>query len=330
MGMMTLRGEAIGLRWAVSDDAGQDHAAASRSAHLPVMLDTVLSLLAPQPGQTVLDCTIGRGGHAGALMPRLAPDGRYIGIDVDPANLDAVRAAFPEPPVRLDLWRGNFADARSALDELGVERVDGLLADLGFASDQLEDPGRGLSFSREGPLDMRLDPSLEETAAELVHRLPERELADMLWRFGEERLSRRIARKIVERRRHRPISTTAQLAELCREAYGPRAARQRIDPATRTFQALRIAVNDELGRLRTLLERLPDLLSSAGRAVIISFHSLEDRLVKHTLREMARSGAAELLTRKPITATEAERAANPRARSAKCRAIRMIDPGAAQ
>jgi len=298
------------------DDAG----------HIPVLLDPVIELLDPAAGQIMLDCTLGRGGHAGIIMPRLAPGGRYIGLDADPANLQFVREAQPDPPVPMNLIHRNFIHARQVLNELNLDGVDLLLADLGFASSQMADAQRGLSFNADGPLDMRLDPSSDTTAAALVNRLDERELADMIYQYGEERLSRRIARKIVETRRRSPIESTRQLAELCAAAYGPRGRRQRIDPATRTFQALRIAVNDELDALRTLLDDLPALLRPGGRAVIISFHSLEDRMVKHAFNDYARGGQGERLTKKPVTADEAERANNPRARSAKLRAIRWTQP----
>ena len=289
--------------------------------HIPVMVDEVLSLLRPEPGETVLDCTIGRGGHAAAIMPRLAPAGRYIGLDADPGNIEYLRAAHLHPPIVLDLIHRTFADAPQGLGELGVGGgVDGLLADLGFASSQLDDPARGLSFSHEGPLDMRLDPTRGRSAADLVNRLPQRELADLIYLYGEERFSRQIAGRIVDARREKPIETTGELASLCARAYG-RGRRSRIDPATRTFQALRIAVNDELAQLEALLDALPELLRPGGRAAIISFHSLEDRRVKHAFRALVKAARADALTKKPLTAGEAERAANPRSRSAKLRGI---------
>ncbi|MBI1374967.1 MAG: 16S rRNA (cytosine(1402)-N(4))-methyltransferase RsmH [Phycisphaera sp.] len=292
--------------------------------HVPVMPDEVLTLLDPRPGEIVLDCTLGQGGHAARITPRLAPGGRYVGLDADPASLDAARRALADAPVTLDLVHVNFRHARAALDELGVGRVDGLIADLGFASSQMDDASRGLSFQREGPLDMRLDPTLDTTAADLVNQLPERDLADVIYRYGDERLSRRIARKIVDARRNKPIRDTRELAALCASAY-PRGRHQRIDPATRTFQALRIAVNDELGALDALLESLPELMSPGGRAVFISFHSLEDRRVKQTFREWVRDDRAEALTKKPMTPTAREIADNPRSRSAKTRGIRWLN-----
>ncbi|MFW6059339.1 MAG: 16S rRNA (cytosine(1402)-N(4))-methyltransferase RsmH [Phycisphaeraceae bacterium] len=299
--------------------------------HVPVMVAAVLEHLAPQPGDTVLDATLGRGGHGAAIIPCLAPGGRYIGLDLDPANVayaaDRLQPIADEANVTLTLQQANFQDSRAVLDDLGVGRVNGLLADLGFASAQVDDPQRGFSFSHEhadAPLDMRLDPTQVTTAAELVNTLPERELADLIYQAGEEPFSRRIARKIVEARRGKPIQTTRRLSELVRQAYGPRARHSRMHPATRTFMALRIAVNGELAALDRLLEALPALLERGGRAVFISFHSLEDRRVKRALLRYAQADQAERLTRKPLTPDEAERAANPRSRSAKLRALRWL------
>jgi 16S rRNA (cytosine1402-N4)-methyltransferase len=296
--------------------------------HIPVLAEPVARLLAPAPGGVVLDCTAGRGGHAALLIPRLSPGGTYIAIDLDRDNLAFARQRCEpiavQAGVTLHTVHGSFAGARSVLDELELNRVDVLLADLGFASNQVDDPGRGLSFRHDGPLDMRLDPAGAVTAEDLVNTLPERELADVIYRFGEERLSRRIARKIMEERSRKPISTTFGLAELCRRAYGPKARGSRIDPATRTFQALRIAVNGELDALDRLLGQLPALLADGGRAGIISFHSLEDRPVKRAFLQAQQDGWAERLTRKPVVADDAEVAANPRSRSAKLRAIRRL------
>lgn len=342
-----------------ADDAG----------HLAVLPREVLAYLDPQPGRVVLDCTAGRGGHGALLIPRLGPGGRYIGLDMDPGNADYSRVLLTPiaevAGVRLDVVRANFREARAVLDGLGVGSladgphpnplprgegakaitpgvagVDGLLADLGFASNQMDDASRGLAFSGDGPLDMRLDPGAAITAERLVNTLAEKELADLIYEFGEERLSRRIARKIVEARQIQPITTTSGLAELVRRAYprpGPRNAGNkgkakgrggsggrgghRIHPATRTFMALRIAVNDELGSLDGLLEGLPGLLNPGGRAAIISFHSLEDRRVKRAYLALRQEREYELLTRKPVTADEQETDDNPRSRSAKMRVI---------
>jgi 16S rRNA (cytosine1402-N4)-methyltransferase len=287
--------------------------------HVAVLPAEVLRFLAPAPGEIMVDATIGVGGHARILADRLGEKGRLIGLDRDPAMLDMARPALEGRPVTL--VHANFAQLRQVLDELGVAQVDGLLADLGFCSDQMDAPERGLSFSQTGPLDMRLDPTQGETAMTLLRRLNERDLADLIYRYGEERFSRRIARRIVETRRTQPLETTTQLAELVRSCVrtGRRKQNQghRIDPATRVFQALRIAVNDELGALDRLLEQLPLCLKPGGRAVLISFHSLEDRRVKNTFRNPA---VWEVLTRKPVRPGTEEVEPNPRARSAKLRA----------
>jgi len=302
--------------------------------HIPVLLNEVLEFLDLQrdrPGLRVLDCTLGRGGHASHIIPRIGPGGVYVGLDLDAENLrfagDRLAPIAKEQGVGLNLVHTSFADAVNLLDSLGIAGFDAVMADLGFASNQVDDASRGLSFRHDGPLDMRLDLEGPTTAADLVNRLDERELADVIYLYGEERLSRRIARKIVQARQDRPISTTSELAAICRRAYGP-GGRGRIDPATRTFQALRIAVNGELDALESLLGQLPKLLTDQGRAGIISFHSLEDRLVKRAFLEMGQADMMERVTRKPVTASPTEEQDNPRSRSAKLRvAQRKINEG---
>jgi 16S rRNA (cytosine1402-N4)-methyltransferase len=279
----------------------------------------VLAALAPEPGQVLVDATVGAGGHGRLLAERLAPTGRLICLDRDASMLELAAPRLAGLPVKL--VQASFDQLREVLSELGLERVDGVLADLGFCSDQMDNPERGLSFSQEGPLDMRLDQSQGEPASTLLRQLNERDLADLFWKYGEERYSRRIARTIVEVRRRQPLRTTTELAELIRRCV-PRPPRQSgrkrppIDPATRVFQALRIAVNDELGALERLLNVLPECLRPGGSAVIISFHSLEDRLVKQAFRQ----DLWEAQTRKPVQASEEEVRNNPRARSARLRA----------
>jgi len=291
--------------------------------HVAVLPAEVLHFLAPAPGETIVDATVGAGGHARLVAERLGPDGRLIGLDRDESMLDLARPRLTGLPVKL--VHGNYDRLRDDLDELGIAAVDGVLADLGFCSDQMEAPERGLSFSQPGPLDMRLDPSRGEPASALLRRLNERDLANLIYEYGEERFSRRIARRIVEVRRTKPVQTTEELAELVRRCVPrSRGKRSAIDPATRTFQALRIAVNDELGSLERLLEQLPHCLKPGGRAVIISFHSLEDRRVKIAFRDR---GLWEVLTPKPVQATDDEVLTNPRARSAKLRAARRQAPG---
>jgi 16S rRNA (cytosine1402-N4)-methyltransferase len=287
--------------------------------HVAVLPVEVLHFLAPAPGAVIVDATAGAGGHSWLIAERVGPSGRLIGLDRDAAMLDLARPRLAGLPVTL--VRGNFDRLRDVLDGLGVAAVDGVLADLGFCSDQVDAPERGLSFSQPGPLDMRLDPSEGEPATALLRRLSERDLADLIYEYGEERFSRRIACRIVEARRARPLETTEELAELVRRCVPrPKGKRPAIDPATRTFQALRIAVNDELGALDRLLEQLPRCLRPGGRAVVISFHSLEDRRVKTAFRDRA---VWEVLTKKPVQAGEEEVRANPRARSAKLRAARL-------
>jgi 16S rRNA (cytosine1402-N4)-methyltransferase len=281
----------------------------------------VLHFLAPAPGETIVDATAGAGGHARLIAERLGPAGRLIGLDRDAAMLDLARPRLAGLPA--ELVQSNFDRLRDVLDERGIAAVDGVLADLGFCSDQMDAAERGLSFSQPGPLDMRLDPTQGEPASALLRRLSERDLADLIYEYGEERFSRRIARRIVEARRTRPVQTTEELAELVRRCVPrPRGKRHAIDPATRTFQALRIAVNDELGALDRLLEQLPRCLKPGGRAVVISFHSLEDRRVKTAFRDRS---LWEVLTKKPVQASEDEVLANPRGRSAKLRAARRRD-----
>lgn len=279
--------------------------------HQSVLPAACLRLLAPAVGETWVDCTCGGGGHTRLLAEAVGPTGRVIALDQDETMLAGAAARLTGLPVITR--RANFDQLPAVLKDMGIERVDGVLADLGFSSDQLDDPARGLSFRTDGPLDMRLDPSAGETAADLVNRLSEETLANVIYEFGEDRLSRRIARRIVERRTAKRIETTAELADAVRSCVPRKGG---IDPATRTFQALRIAVNDELGSLDRLLAALPTVLKPGGRAGIISFHSLEDRRVKYAFRE---TDTWDVVTKKPVEADDAETAANPRARSAKLR-----------
>ncbi len=288
--------------------------------HLPVLPAEVLAALEPTAGQVLVDATLGAGGHARLLAERLEPAGRLLALDRDPAMIELARPRLEGLPVTL--VHAGFDDLRAVLDDLGLAAVDGVLADLGVCSDQLDRPERGFSFSQEGPLDMRLDPTTGEPASALLRRLGERDLADLFWQYGEERFSRRIARRIVETRRREPLETTGQLADLVRRCVPRfRGSRRKpaIDPATRVFQALRIAANDELGALDRLLASLPGCVRPGGRVCLISFHSLEDRRVKQALRDRA---VWEEATRKPVQAGEEEVRNNPRARSAKLRAAR--------
>jgi 16S rRNA (cytosine1402-N4)-methyltransferase len=291
-----------------------------QDGHKPVLVEQILELLAPEPGMVYLDCTLGLAGHAKLLGERISPGGEVIGLDMDPGNLAAAWENLAGAAVPCRFIQGNFSDLQS----LDVGKVDLLLADLGFSSNQMADAGRGLTFSEDGPLDMRLDPSLGQKASDLVNELPEKELADLIYQYGEERLSRKIARKIVDQRVREPILTTGSLAALVRRVYGTSARGQRIDPATRTFMALRIAVNGELQALERLLESLPHVLKPGARAGIISFHSLEDRLVKQAMVRWDKEGLGHRLTKKPIVANMSQRRENPRSRSAKLRVMQWI------
>ncbi len=317
-----------------------EQSAISDLEHIPVLFEETLAALAPEPGQTLIDCTAGLGGHAAGVARVLGPTGTVVLNDLDAGNLARAEASVrgglnPSDPTAASVLavHDGFARLPRTLAKQGISG-DMLLADLGFASPQVDDPARGLSFRREGPLDMRLDPTSPVTAGELVNTLPERELADLIWRFGEDRNARRIARKVVEARGEGPIDTTTRLGEIVRSAcpFPGRGGGSRIDPATRTFQALRIAVNDEIGSLDSLLASVVraarDVSSGVGswlkpgaRVVFISFHSLEDRPVKRAFASMCEDWHATALTRKPVRPGQDECERNPRARSAKLRAI---------
>jgi 16S rRNA (cytosine1402-N4)-methyltransferase len=320
-----------------------------QTQHVPVMLEEVLKFLQPKPGGHYIDGTLGGGGHTEAILERSAPDGKVLGIDTDNQALARVAQRLAEQvhTKRLVLVHGNFAELARIADEAGFVSLQGVLLDLGFSSDQMNDPQRGFSFSSDGPLDMRLDTSQEVSAADLVNSASEQELADLIWRYGEENRSRQIARRIVQARVKQPITRTSQLAQLA--ASGVRYKANAIHPATKTFQALRIAVNHELEQLETALPQVLDVLSSGGtsekkggeggRIVIIAFHSLEDRLVKEFMRREAKDcicpphtpvcvcghkARLRILTPKPIVPTDGEIHANPRARSAKLRAAEIL------
>ncbi|HKC71416.1 MAG TPA: 16S rRNA (cytosine(1402)-N(4))-methyltransferase RsmH [Terriglobales bacterium] len=291
--------------------------------HVSVLLKEAIEFLAVQRGGTYIDATVGLGGHSYEIAKRLGARGHLIGLDKDPAALEIARRRLQSPPQgewpQVSLLQVSFAEIGERVE---AASADGLLADLGVSSLQLNEAARGFSFQAEGGLDMRMDPQAERTADQVVNRLDERSLADVIYEFGEERRSRRIARAIV---RSRPIHSTKQLADVVWAAARPM-KHERIHPATRTFQAIRIFVNRELDDLRGLLSEgaAPRVLKPGGRLVIISFHSLEDRIVKDAMREGARNGVYRLLTKKPLTAREEEIASNPRSRSAKLRAAERI------
>jgi 16S rRNA (cytosine1402-N4)-methyltransferase len=282
-----------------------------------------MSYLAVEPGMTVVDGTLGGGGHTRLLADAVGPAGRVIALDRDPAAIDRGAREFAGKPVRFA--QANFCDIPEVLDALAIDRVDRVLLDIGLSSDQLADDTRGFSFDSEGPLDLRFDPTEGEPAWRMINRLRPETLADIIYEFGEERFSRRIARRIADAREKDPIKTSRDLARVVTAAVPRTKPPQRIHPATRTFQALRIAVNQELKSLRIALERIPTRLAADGRLVVISFHSLEDRLVKEAFRNRQ---VWENLTRSPVEASDEELARNPRSRSAKLRAARVLAPAA--
>ena len=291
----------------------------SSPAHVPVLLDEVVDWLAPRSGAVLLDGTLGGGGHTAALAKIVGPSGMVIALDRDPAAIAVAERNLAALPVKL--VHGNFCDLAEVLEQLEVPVVDGVVLDLGISSDQLTDSERGFSFSGTGPLDLRFDPTSGEPAWRLLNRLSAEHLADLVYQYGEERYSRRIARAIVARRQKQPIETAAELAELVRHCVPRSRGGRRIDPATRTFQALRIAVNDELKSLEIALRRIPDCMRPEARMAVISFHSLEDRRVKQAFRDDKRM---EVLTPKPVRPNEKEITENPRSRSAKLRVAARI------
>jgi len=307
---------------------------AERPGHLPVLLDETLARLAPRGGDVVVDATLGQAGHAEALLEAIGPRGRLYGIDRDPAALEAAARRLERFGRAFVPLHGDHREVVRLLGDAGVERADRVLFDLGISSVQLGDAKRGFSFSVDGPLDMRMDPGSGRTAAELLADFSEDDLARTLWRFGEERRSRAIARAIVRRREQEPLRTTAELAGLVERVAGPAARRFRIHPATRTFQALRIAVNRELDELDSTVDDAVSLLRRGGRIAVIAFHSLEDRIVKHGLRALAdrcvcpprlpicgcgRESLVRILTKRPLRPSADEMERNPRSRSARLR-----------
>ncbi|HVT88446.1 MAG TPA: 16S rRNA (cytosine(1402)-N(4))-methyltransferase RsmH [Tepidisphaeraceae bacterium] len=296
--------------------------------HVPVLLEPILQILAPGPGQVIVDCTLGLGGHSAAILERIKPDGKLIGIDFDPANIALAQAKLATVGGVFELFHNNFAALPTILMQAGVERVDAILADLGVASPQIDDPDRGFSYRQPGPLDMRMDPTRGQPASAIINRMNEHEIASALLELGDETDAPQIAELIVQRRRNKPITTTQDLMAIVCEARDftlARAAGAKLHPAARTFQALRILVNREMANLERLLAVLPQCLKAGGVAAIIGFHSGEDRRVKDAFRDGARGGIYSQVSREPIIADEIEQKSNPRSRSAKLRWARMGD-----
>ena len=295
------------------------------AGHIPILVDEIAALMPAGGDLTLVDCTAGRGGHLEMMLSH-RPTARVIGMDVDADNLAFAEQRLGDFADRLTLHRANFADISESMDELSIERVDFILADLGISSNQLDDAQRGLSFDRDGPLDMRLDDRLKYSAADIVNSWPEGKLADLFWLHAQEKHSRKIAKRICQARRQTRIASTQTLVRVI-ESTVPAANPRKIHPATRVFMALRMEVNQELAALETLLAEAPKHLGPGGRLAIISFHSGEDRIVKSAYRELAREGKCQILTKKPVAPSEAECVANPRSRSAKLRVMEILaDP----
>jgi len=293
--------------------------------HIPVLLEETLDLLAPVGGGIYVDGTLGLGGHARAILDRCEPDGRVIGFDQDGNAIAQARRNLTSYGERIHYVRRNFAEIKEGLADINIAHVDGLLLDIGLSSLQLDESGRGFSFRRNEPLDMRMDDRSPETAADLLNGRGADELADIFYYYGEERYARKIAARLVSEREKGRITTTAQLAAIVAEAVPKRFHPKKIHVATKVFQALRIAVNQELENLTRILDATDDILKPGGRICVISFHSLEDRLVKWKFRE---NPLLRVLTKKPVIPSEVERRQNPRARSAKLRAaVRIEEPG---
>ena len=294
--------------------------------HVPVMLDEVIDYLKLAPGQVIVDATMGNGGHSIEILKRITPGGRLIGIDRDESSLEICRERLAEYKDCCEFVHANFSEIDSVLGKLGIDSVDGVIFDLGISTYQLKDSQRGFSFQEEGPLDMRLDKSSYISAYDLVNNLNENELSDMLWSFGQERWHNRIAHLLVEERKVAPISTTKQLANLVMRAIPHRYRKSyyRIHPATRTFQAVRIAVNRELEILESTIKKAVAILKKQARICVISFHSLEDRAIKHTFRALKADGSIEIVTPKPLTPMMSEIDRNHASRSSKLRVATRI------
>lgn len=292
--------------------------------HKPVMLNEVLQYLKPAEGMVVVDGTMGLGGHAAQILPYLGSSGRYIGIDQDQSSLETAKINLQHFETPITFIHENFRYVDRVLEELGVKNIDGMIFDLGLSSFQLDNPERGFSLRSDGPLDMRLDQNNPVCAYDLINSLSEKELINVLQNYGEERWSKMIARRLVNERNKNPLETTKQLRQLIMRAMPSGRARQKIHPATRTFQALRIAVNRELEALEEVIPKIIPYLKTGGRLLIISFHSLEDRIVKNMFKDFLKEEKLEILTKKPIVPTDQEIEENPRSRSAKLRVAEKI------
>ncbi len=296
-------------------------------SHIPVLKEKLIEILEPQPGQTVIDCTVGAAGHCLGILEKTKGNIKLIAIDIDPHAIELAKRNLKQYSDNIIFVNANFGRIYDIIKELNISAPDIIYADLGVSSMQLDNPERGFSFRADGKLDMRMNPELPKTAADIINSMKEQELADLIFKYGEETKSRKIAKLICQARRNQRIESTAKLAQIICQALGfstDRLARQRIHPATKTFQALRIAVNNELGNLETLLNSIPKILKSSGRFAVISFHSLEDRIIKENFKQNEAKNIYRILTPKPIKPDQNEILRNPRARSAKLRAIQKI------
>ncbi|MFH2136997.1 MAG: 16S rRNA (cytosine(1402)-N(4))-methyltransferase RsmH [Candidatus Omnitrophota bacterium] len=294
------------------------------SRHTPVMVEEVLSYLQLSPGKVIVDCTLGEGGHSEGILRKITPGGKLIGIDQDDDALSITRLRLSRFEGSFDLVHSNFRNFREILFQLGVDQVDGVVFDLGVSMMQLSTPERGFSFRHDGPLNMRMDKYAQITAFDLVNNLSEEEIANLIYTFGEERYSRRIARRIIEERTKNAIATTGQLADIVMKSYPYHDRYRKIHPATRTFMALRIAVNRELEVLQSGICDAINMLRKGGRICVIAFHSLEDRIVKNEFRAQAKNGVLSLITKKPLVPTEDEMLRNAPSRSAKLRVAEKL------
>ena len=290
--------------------------------HIPVLLNEVIEILSPKKGEFIIDGTFGAGGHSSAILEKISPNGILLAVDWDEQAIKKGKLVVQSQKARVLLVHGNYADLPEILKKHRLPKADGLLLDLGFSSDQIESSGKGFSFLRNEPLDMRYDVKQELTAAAVVNGFKEDELADVLYKYGDERMSRKIAKSVVEFRKKKKILETFELVEAINRAIPYR--RGKIHPATRTFQALRIYVNGELDNIVRVLEDLPQIIKPGGRVAIISFHSLEDGIVKRFFKQMQRENKGEILTKKPVIPVKGEILSNPRSRSAKLRGIKLV------
>jgi len=304
-------------------DLGTSYMMEAKS-HIPVMLNEVLGYLNLKPGQTIVDATIGTGGHSQKILERISVGGRLIGIDRDAESLDIARERLKEYSNVCNFIHGNFSDIDVILESLNVRKIDGILLDLGVSSFQLDNPSRGFSFQNEGPLDMRLDRNNYISAYDLLNNLNEDEISTLLWNFGQEKWHNRIARLLVKEREKHPIATTKELSNIVVRAIPPKYRHYRIHPATRTFQAVRIAVNRELENIEKGINKMVDFLNPGARMCVISFHSLEDRIVKFSFRNFQSLEKIRIITPKPLTPTPEEIKENPSSRSARLRVAERI------